>query len=156
MRYFMITNIDNLEKYLSMYYNKTVLTNGCFDVFHIGHLRTLQRAISYGNMGYAVIVAINADESVRKLKGNNRPINNFKNRAEIVDNIRGINYIIPIEEVSVLSIVERIKPNILIKGGTTDYIVGKDFVESYGGEVINSEEIKGFSSTNIIERMNDE
>ena len=106
-------------------------------------------------------MAVNTDESIQKLKLNrNRPIIDYKDRSEIINNIKGVDYVLPITDSSVFSIIESLKPDVIVKGNTTDKIVGEDFVNSYGGKVVktqtaitfsNSEEI--ISTTNIISKI---
>lgn len=129
-----------------------VFTNGCFDIMHVGHLKYLQRS---KNLGDKLIVGLNSDHSVRKLKGSKRPINNQIIRKEFLESLDFVDQVIVFDEETPLRLIEEIKPDIITKGGDYDPsdVVGKDFVESYGGKVavINFE--AGFSTTDIINRI---
>jgi D-beta-D-heptose 7-phosphate kinase/D-beta-D-heptose 1-phosphate adenosyltransferase len=127
-----------------------VFTNGCFDVFHYGHLHVLREARKYGSK---LIVGINSDESVKRLKGSSRPIFPFKYRSEIVSSLIYVDGIIKFEDDTPLDIIKRIKPNVLVKGGDwkEEEIVGADFVKSMGGTIKTVPYLEKLSSTNIIE-----
>ena len=131
---------------------KVVFTNGCFDLIHVGHIRYLQKAKEYGNI---LVVALNSDESVKKIKGTNRPILSQQERAEILAALEFIDYVVIFDESTPLRLIKKLKPDFLIKGGdwTIDKIVGRDFVESYGGKVIAIPTVEGASTTNLIERI---
>ncbi len=130
---------------------KIVFTNGCFDIIHSGHIKYLELA---ANLGDVLIVAINSDNSVKRIKGNNRPINTVDDRVEVLSALAFIDYIIIFDEDTPYKLIEKIKPDILVKGG--DYkpenIVGADIVKQYNGEVIALPFLKGKSSTKIIEK----
>lgn len=129
---------------------RVVFTNGCFDVFHYGHLHILREASTLGD---CLVVGINSDDSVRRLKGNNRPIFPLLYRKQILQSLRFVDSVIPFEEDTPLNLIKHISPDVLVKG--SDYsshdIVGADFVKSYGGDVKTVPLIKGISSTNILE-----
>ena len=131
---------------------KIVFTNGCFDIIHRGHINYLAQAADYGDL---LIVGLNSDKSVKKIKGNNRPVQDEKTRAEILAALEFINYVIIFDEETPEQLIKLIKPNILIKGG--DYkiseIVGGDFVISNGGRVVTIDFIKGHSTTDIINKI---
>ncbi len=131
---------------------KIVFTNGCFDIIHRGHVNYLAQAADYGDL---LIVGLNSDKSVKKIKGNNRPVKDEKTRAEILAALEFINYVIIFDEETPEQLIKLIKPNILIKGG--DYkiseIVGGDFVISNGGRVVTIDFIKGHSTTDIINKI---
>lgn len=129
-----------------------VFTNGCFDVFHYGHLHLLKEARKYGSR---LIVGINSDESIKRIKGPSRPIFPFKYRSEIVTSLLYVDGVIKFDEDTPIEVIKRIKPNILVKGGDwkDSEIIGSDFVKSIGGKVITIPYIDGFSSTNIIEKL---
>lgn len=131
---------------------KIVFTNGCFDIIHIGHIRYLKQAISYGDY---LIVAINSDESIKKIKGDNRPIIKQDQRAEVLSSLDFITYVTIFDESTPINLIEKIKPDFLVKGSDWKYdeIVGKDFVESYGGKVVRVNLTEGISTTSIIERI---
>lgn len=129
-----------------------VMTNGCFDVLHIGHIKILEES---KKLGESLLVAVNSDESVARLKGSNRPINNSKDRIRILSAIEFIDYIILFEEDTPKDIIKAISPDFLVKGG--DYeakdIVGADHVKSYGGKVIIIDLVEGYSSSKIISSL---
>ena len=131
---------------------KIIFTNGCFDIIHVGHIRYLKQAISYGD---CLIVAINSDESIKKIKGNNRPIISQDQRAEILSSLEFVTYVTIFDEPTPIKLIKQIKPDFLIKGSdwSSDKIVGKDFVESYGGKVIRIKLVEGISTTKIIEKI---
>ena len=126
--------------------------NGCFDILHPGHIELFKEAKKHGDI---LIVAVNSDESIKKLKGKSRPINTFQSRIKLLESVRYIDFIICFDENTPIKIIKKIKPHILIKGG--DYskkeIVGNKFVRSYGGKVILSKFIKNFSSSKIINKL---
>jgi|19_taG_2_1085344.scaffolds.fasta_scaffold00286_7 D-beta-D-heptose 7-phosphate kinase/D-beta-D-heptose 1-phosphate adenosyltransferase len=139
-----------------------VFTNGCFDVLHIGHIRVLEecRQIAYNitNQSNAlhpaiVVVGINSDESVKALKGPDRPFNPQYYRTEFLNSIEYVDRIVVFKETTVLPLIELIKPTVLVKGGSSDEIVGEEFVQSYGGQVIKTEPVPGLSTTSIMEKV---
>ena len=132
--------------------HKVVFTNGCFDVLHRGHVTYLAAA---RDLGDCLIVGLNNDASVRRLKGENRPVNNENDRALVLSALSFIDYIILFEEDTPKNLIEQVKPDILVKGG--DYkienIVGADFVTKNGGEVLTIPFVDGYSSTKIIQSL---
>ena len=131
---------------------KIVFTNGCFDILHIGHARYLQEA---KNCGDILVVGLNSDKSVRKLKGNSRPIISENDRAEMLSHLESVNFVIIFDEETPLNLIKKINPDILVKGGdwTIDQIVGSDIVIKNGGEVKSLSFIDGISTTKIIEKI---
>ncbi len=129
-----------------------VFTNGCFDLLHVGHISCLNKAKRLGDI---LIVGVNSDDSVRRLKGKDRPINCVMDRMEVLAGLESVDYVIMFEEDTPEKLIEMIKPNILAKGGdyTPDKVVGKEIVESYGGQVVIIPFVEGKSTTNIISRM---
>ena len=131
--------------------NKIVFSNGCFDVLHRGHIYLLSRARELGDL---LIVGLNSDASVTKLKGPDRPVNNQESRAEVLGALAFVDYIIVFEEDTPMDMIITLKPDILIKGG--DYkledIVGHQEVISSGGSVETIPMLKGYSSSSIIDR----
>lgn len=129
-----------------------VFTNGCFDVVHRGHIEYLESCRAHGDL---VVVGLNSDRSVRELKGPDRPVNNEQDRAAVLAGLETVDFITIFDDPSVLGLVKRIRPDVLIKGG--DYgkegVVGWEFVESYGGRVVVAPLVQGRSSSNTIERM---
>ena len=131
---------------------RCVFTNGCFDIIHKGHITLLNEARSRGDL---LVVAINSDESIRKLKGKGRPIFSQKERAGVLSCFDCVDYIVVFDEDIPDKIIKQLSPNVLVKGG--DYkkeeSVGADFVESLGGEVVIVPEVKGCSTSEVIERI---
>ncbi len=130
---------------------KIVFTNGCFDLLHIGHVRYLEQAKSLGDL---LIVGVNTDASVQKLKGPTRPIQNENDRAEILAALESVDHTILFGEETPIDLIKKIKPDVLVKGGDwkIEQIVGSDFVMSYGGRVQSLQFIQGRSTTSIIEK----
>jgi D-beta-D-heptose 7-phosphate kinase / D-beta-D-heptose 1-phosphate adenosyltransferase len=130
--------------------NKIVFTNGCFDVLHIGHLSYLEEAKKLGDI---LILGLNTDNSIKRLKGDKRPINNLNDRITFLNKLDFIDFIIPFEEDTPLEIIKLIQPDILVKGGdyTIDSVVGREFAK----ETIILPFVDGKSSTNIINKLND-
>jgi rfaE bifunctional protein nucleotidyltransferase chain/domain len=131
--------------------DKIVFTNGCFDILHEGHIRVLSSALSFGDR---LIVGLNADESVKRLKGPHRPVNSEQSRAGLLAALLYTDAVIIFTEDTPENLIHLIRPDVLVKGGdwNKDAIVGSDFVESYGGEVKTVPYLDGFSTTAIIER----
>lgn len=134
--------------------SKTVFTNGCFDIVHIGHLKYLKEARSLGDK---LVVGLNTDKSVAKLKGPSRPINNESHRKEFLEAFECVDEVYLFDEETPLNLIKKIKPNVLVKGG--DYkvseIVGSKEVIASGGEVKTLKFYEGFSTTNLIEKIKD-
>jgi rfaE bifunctional protein nucleotidyltransferase chain/domain len=131
---------------------KIVFTNGCFDIIHVGHIRLLEKAKSFGDY---LIVGLNSDKSVKMLKGNDRPYNNEKNRKFVLESIKYVDEVLIFDEKTPSLLIEEIKPDVLVKGGdyTIENIVGADFILNNGGEVKIVPIIEGFSSTNYIDKL---
>jgi D-beta-D-heptose 7-phosphate kinase/D-beta-D-heptose 1-phosphate adenosyltransferase len=131
---------------------KVVFTNGCFDILHLGHIKYLEQAAALGDK---LIIAVNSDASVRKLKGLKRPIFPQKGRARLVAALECVDYVIIFNADTPLNLIKALKPDVLVKGGDwrSDNIVGKDFVESYGGKVKSCGFVKGYSTSSIIARI---
>ena len=131
---------------------RLVFTNGVFDLLHVGHVRYLAQARALGD---ALVVAINSDRSVRELKGPDRPVFNEAERAEILAALRQVDYVTIFDDVSPRSLIARILPDVLVKGGDygLDEIHGREEVEASGGEVISLPFFEGASTTSLIERM---
>ena len=148
-----IVTIDELEKILEEHKNKKIVfTNGCFDIFHVGHLRYLKEISKYGDI---LILGVNSDASVKRLKGENRPIVSEKERAELLASLSFVSYIVLFDEDTPYEIIKRIKPDIITKGG--DYkpedVVGKDIVDAKGGKVVICPLTENKSTTNIINKI---
>ena len=148
MQFLLKDNIDIIKK-IKAERKKIVFTNGCFDILHRGHFDYLRQSKSLGNF---LIVGLNSDDSVRSLKGNNRPINNQNIRAENLSKLDYIDAVIIFNEKTPEKLINLLLPDILTKGG--DYkinqIVGSDTVINNGGKVKILPHIKGYSTTAII------
>ncbi len=132
---------------------KTVaFTNGCFDILHPGHLFSLAQT---ANEADYLLVGLNSDISVKKLKGPERPINNTESRASILANLVLVDVVVVFEEDTPLQLIQTLLPDVLVKGGdyTIDTIVGAKEVIANGGKVIINPIVEGFSTTNIIEKI---
>lgn len=132
--------------------SKIVFTNGCFDLLHVGHLRYLQDA---RDLGDKLIVGLNSDASVRRLKGEERPIVPEEERREMLLGIKPVDEVIIFDEDTPLRLIKEVNPDILVKGGdwSIDQIVGSDFVIEKGGKVLSLPFHEGRSSTNIIGKI---
>ena len=134
---------------------KIVFTNGCFDILHVGHKRYLQQAATLGDI---LIVGVNSDASVRRLKGPTRPVNNEQDRAEILSALGFIDYVVIFDEDTPYELIKKIQPDVLVKGG--DYkpeeVVGRDIVLARGGRLELIQFVEGKSTTNIINKMKSE
>ena len=129
----------------------TVFTNGCFDILHAGHIDYLEKSRALGNK---LIVGINSDESVRKLKGLSRPINNQEDRKKMLEALRCVDEVIIFDEDSPYELIGRLRPNILTKGG--DYSIDKIRSRSLVEEVVIIPYKEGYSTTNMINRIKNE
>ena len=132
---------------------KLVMTNGCFDIIHAGHIHLLKNAKRFGDF---LIVAINSDKSVKSLKGNKRPINKLSDRIELLKSLSFVDLIIVFNELTPIKIIKMLSPDVLVKGG--DYkikdIVGADFVKSKKGQVKTIKLKKGYSTTKLLQKKN--
>lgn len=132
-----------------------VFTNGCFDILHSGHVKYLREA---AGLGEVLVVGLNSDASVKRLKGPLRPINNQDDRAEILCALGFVDYVVLFEEDTPLNLIQTIQPDVLVKGG--DYnennVVGADFVKSKGGELFLIPFVEGKSTTNIMKKIEGE
>jgi D-beta-D-heptose 7-phosphate kinase/D-beta-D-heptose 1-phosphate adenosyltransferase len=131
---------------------KVVFTNGCFDIIHPGHIHLLREARRLGDV---LVVAVNTDESIRRLKGAGRPIFPLAERMEILAAFLMVDYVFPFDEDTPLRAVEEVVPHVLVKGGdwAVPDIVGSDFVKARGGEVVSLPHRAGYSTTGILARL---
>lgn len=134
---------------------KIVFTNGCFDIMHIGHVRYLQEA---AKMGDVLVVGLNSDASVKRLKGPDRPINSELERAEMLCALGCVDYVVIFEEDTPLELIKKIQPDILVKGGdySNKYVIGTNEVEERGGRLVLIPFVEGKSTTNIIKKIQHE
>jgi D-beta-D-heptose 7-phosphate kinase/D-beta-D-heptose 1-phosphate adenosyltransferase len=131
---------------------RVVFTNGCFDLLHVGHVKYLQKARTFGDL---LVLGLNSDDSIRRLKGPERPLIGQDERAHVLAALDCIDYVIIFDEDTPLRLIEMLRPQVLVKGGdyTREGVVGHDIVESYGGRVELVEFVDGKSTTNIIEKI---
>lgn len=141
---------------------KIVFTNGCFDILHAGHVHYLEQAKALGDR---LVVGLNSDESVRRLKGESRPVNDFDGRATVLTGLASVDWVIPFGELNQdkyddtpYHLIDRVSPDVLVKGGdySIEQIVGADLVQHRGGEVAIIEFVDGRSTTRIIEKIQDQ
>lgn len=131
---------------------KVVMTNGCFDLLHPGHISSLEEAAELGDV---LIVAINSDASARRLKGPQRPVMEEIERARMLAALQVVDHVLIFDEDTPLAAIQCIRPDVLVKGGgyATDEVVGREIVLSYGGEVRVTSNVAGLSTTNILDRV---
>lgn len=139
--------------FLKKFKKKIVFTNGCFDIVHVGHLHYLKESRMLGD---ALVVGLNSDNSIRRLKGNNRPINNIYSRKAFLEELPFIDLVIEFDEDTPINLIKSIMPDILVKGGDykVEEIVGAEFVLSNGGNVLVLPFIDGYSTTKLINKIN--
>jgi rfaE bifunctional protein nucleotidyltransferase chain/domain len=129
-----------------------VFTNGCFDILHAGHVRYLAEAKKLGDV---LVVGLNSDESVRRLKGEGRPVNPAADRAEVLSGLRSVDHVVMFEEDTAQELVRHLKPDFYVKGG--EYSVGRlpesAVAASYGGRTVLVPMLEGRSTTNVIRRL---
>lgn len=132
--------------------NRIVFTNGCFDILHLGHVDYLIKARKLGD---TLIVGINSDSSVKKLKGETRPVNNEQARVLLLASLEFVDFVIIFNEETPLELIKSINPDVLVKGGdyTVETVVGADYVLNYGGKVEIIPFLEGFSTTQIIQNL---
>ncbi|MCH8829143.1 MAG: bifunctional heptose 7-phosphate kinase/heptose 1-phosphate adenyltransferase [Planctomycetes bacterium] len=132
---------------------RIVFTNGCFDLLHPGHVQFLSEASSHGD---CLIVAINSDDGVRKHKGPNRPVIRENDRASMLAALQCVDRVIIFQEETPHSILHRLRPHVLVKGGTTPQVVAREVIEAYGGQVMTLETHGNFSTTAIIKTLQED
>jgi len=131
---------------------KVVFTNGCFDLLHRGHLHLLREAKKLGDL---LVVAINSDRSVEKVKGPERPILSETERAELIAALEMVDYVVLFDEPDPYDVIRELRPNVLVKGGDwpKDKIIGTEVVEGRGGKVVVVPYLEGHSTSEMIERI---
>ena len=145
-----IKSLAPLKKVLRRYKNKRVVfTNGCFDLLHRGHVEYLKKAKSLGDI---LIVGLNSDASVRRLKGKARPITPQMDRANIVASLESVDFVTIFNDMTPLRLIDELRPNILVKGADweKDKIIGSKIVKSCGGKVVVVKFLKGYSTTKLL------
>jgi len=143
---------NNFEQFYDQSSNKKIVfTNGCFDILHVGHIRLLNDAKKLGDI---LVVGINSDSSVKKLKGENRPVNIESDRKTLLESLKSVDYVFTFDEDNPLNLIKKIRPNILVKGGDyNENIIGSDFVIENGGEVKILCFHEGYSSSKYINQI---
>ena len=131
---------------------KVVFTNGCFDILHAGHVTYLEAAKAQGDV---LVLGLNTDASVRRLKGQERPINSELDRAKVVGALKSVDYVVLFGEQTAEVVIAEVKPDIYVKGGdyTLDTLPEAKIVQSYGGKVAFIDMVEGRSTTNIINKI---
>lgn len=132
---------------------KTIgFTNGCFDILHKGHVAYLEKSKEKADI---LIVAVNSDDSVKKLKGDFRPVNRLADRMYVLAALESVDYVVSFDDTTPEKIIRQIQPNVLLKGGDWDKkdIVGGEFVQSCGGSVFVINYVRGYSTTSLIDKI---
>jgi D-beta-D-heptose 7-phosphate kinase/D-beta-D-heptose 1-phosphate adenosyltransferase len=150
-----IYTLENLKKQVAAWRvnNKTIaFSNGCFDILHEGHIFSLNQAASEADI---LIIGVNSDLSVKRLKGPERPINNEISRSIMLSNLAVVDAVVVFEEDTPLALIQALMPDVIVKGGdyTIDQIVGSKEVIANGGRVVINPIVEGFSTTGIIEQI---
>lgn len=146
---------NELNHFLSDNQNKKIVfTNGCFDILHKGHVAYLEEAKKLGDL---LVVGLNSDESVRRLKGPERPINNQFDRQYVLSQLKSVDFVEIFDEDTPLNLILKVEPKILVKGGDwkIDQIVGAKEVIANGGDVFSLKFVDGYSTTSIIKKIQD-
>lgn len=150
-----IIDINHIEPFLAYWKfknKKIVFTNGCFDILHRGHVEYLAQAANHGDI---LIIGLNTDHSVRKIKGDSRPVQDEYARAILLASLSFVTAVVLFDDDTPYQLIKKIQPDVLIKG--SDYnikdIVGYDIVTSKGGEVVTIDFIDGYSTSSIIEKL---
>jgi rfaE bifunctional protein nucleotidyltransferase chain/domain len=141
-----------LKEKLKSENKKVVFTNGCFDILHKGHVTYLNEAKSLGDH---LIVGVNSDDSVKRLKGEDRPVTAELDRAFVLDNLKAVDDVIIFNEDTPYNLINEIIPDFLVKGGDwkEEDIIGSDIVKAGGGKVVSLKFVKGYSTTGILEKI---
>ena len=144
--------LANIRQKLKKQGKKVVFTNGCFDILHVGHVKYLRKARALGDV---LILGLNKDASISRLKGPERPIVPEKDRADILSELECIDYVVLFGEDTPLKVIKTLKPDVLAKGGDwkINEIVGKDVLDEYGGVVKRVKLIPGRSTTNVVDKI---
>ena len=144
--------LDDLLKKLKQEGKTVVTTNGCFDILHVGHVRYLEKAKSFGDV---LIVALNSDKSVKSIKGESRPINNELDRAEVLSGLKSVDYVVLFDEDSPIDLLLQIKPDVHTKGAdyTIESLPEAKGIMDAGGRIEFISFVEGKSTTSIIEKM---
>jgi D-glycero-beta-D-manno-heptose 1-phosphate adenylyltransferase len=151
-----IVDRNGLKRLLALWKfqnQKVVFTNGCFDILHRGHIEYLAKAASYGDI---LIVGLNNDSSVKSIKGPSRPVQDEVTRSLILASLQFVNAVVLFDEETPYELIKTVQPDALVKGADykPEQIVGYDIVKNRGGEIITIELTEGYSTTGIINKMN--
>jgi rfaE bifunctional protein nucleotidyltransferase chain/domain len=132
--------------------NKIVFTNGCFDILHRGHVEYLSQA---RDKGAVLIIGLNSDASIKRIKGEGRPVQDEMSRALILASLRIVDAVVLFDEDTPYELIKFVQPDVLVKGGdyTEETIVGADFVKTIGGEVVTIPLVEGYSTSSILEKV---
>ena len=146
------TSLKRKVRRLKQAGKRIVFTNGCFDILHYGHVKYLQDARRKGDY---LVVAVNSDSSIKKIKAKNRPVIGQSDRLKTVAALASVDFVVLFNEDNPLRLIKAIKPDVLIKGADWDKrkIIGADFVKSYGGKVLTVNLVKGRSTSALIEKI---
>ena len=151
-KFYRLSSCQELFKKWKKLDKKIVFTNGCFDILHVGHITLIEAARS---MGDHLVLGLNSDTSVARLKGSSRPINSVEDRAKVLSALSFVDVVVVFEEETPLQLIERLLPHVLVKGG--DYnpktVVGAEVLKKTGGEVHIVPLLNGYSSSSYIESM---
>jgi rfaE bifunctional protein nucleotidyltransferase chain/domain len=147
-----IENAQNIIADWKLKDNKIVFTNGCFDIVHLGHIDYLEKS---SKLGSKLVLGVNSDQSVRKLKGNTRPVVDEYARARMLAAFEFVHLVVVFDEQTPLELITKLMPDVLVKGDdyTVDNIVGAEVVLKNGGKVETVALVKGYSTTKIIEKI---
>ncbi len=147
-----LANFLKVRKELKEHNKKLVFTNGCFDILHRGHIEYLKQAKSLGDF---LLIGLNSDSSVKKIKGDSRPINKEIDRAIVLDSLKDVDGVVIFTEDTPYNIIKEILPDFLVKGGdwAEDRIVGADIVKKTGGKVISLKYVDDYSTTGILDKL---
>jgi rfaE bifunctional protein nucleotidyltransferase chain/domain len=131
---------------------KIIFTNGCFDLIHVGHIRYLQEARTFGS---CLVIGLNSDQSIRRIKDPARPLILEEQRAEVLAALECVDYVVLFDEDDPFQLIKEVRPDVLVKGAdwSMDKIIGADLVSSYGGEVRRIELVPSISTSEIINRI---
>lgn len=146
----------SLADFLENNKGKTIVfTNGCFDIVHRGHVTYLNEAKKLGDI---LIVGLNSDSSVKRLKGEARPINSELDRKFVLENLKSVDFVEIFHDDTPYNLIANVSPDVLVKGGDwkPEQIVGSDIVQARGGKVLSLNFVNGFSTTNTIKKINND
>ncbi|MBI5404366.1 MAG: D-glycero-beta-D-manno-heptose 1-phosphate adenylyltransferase [Ignavibacteriae bacterium] len=149
---YVIGEFTNVRQKLKEQNKKLVFTNGCFDILHRGHIEYLEQAKTLGDY---LVIGLNSDKSVKRIKGDSRPVNNENDRAYVLDSLKVIDAVIIFTEDTPYNLIKEVVPDFLVKGGDwkEDEIVGADIVKKTGGKVISLKYVDNYSTTGTINKL---